>query len=114
MKISKIKQLIDNGNEILFYKSRQWLALREEVLREHFYECQYCAEKGRYTRATMVHHVNELKSRPDLALSKYYTDKNGKRQKQLVPLCFACHEKQHDRFAEYRKTDEKFTNEERW
>lgn len=111
-----IRRLLAEGNEWKFYKSREWLALRDEVLREGHYECARCLEHGRYTRAVMVHHVNEVRKRPDMALTKTYVDDEGQERKNLVPLCFACHEKEHDRFDAFRaeKAKERFSNEERW
>lgn len=111
-----IRDLIADDNIVKFYKSREWRELREEVLREHHYECQHCLERGKYTPATMVHHVMEVRKRPDLALSKTYVDGKGDERKQLVPLCIACHELEHDKFGDYNKEHGrvKFTNTERW
>ena len=110
---SYIKELIDEDKLLLFYKSKEWNELREEVLQEHFYECQECLRLGRYTRADCVHHVNEVRKRPDLALSKYYTDIKGKKHKQLIPLCNKCHNIVHDKLGNWQRKD-KFTNKERW
>lgn len=111
-----IRQLIAEDKLYRFYKSREWLQLRDEVLRDNHYECQHCLRRGKYTRAVMVHHVNEVRKRPDMALSKTYIDIEGREQKNLVPLCFACHETEHDRFEKIRSDQgkEKFTNKERW
>lgn len=108
-----IKQLIKSDTLIKFYKSDDWKELREEVLEEFNYECAMCLEKGNYTRATCVHHVNEVRHKPALALSKYYIDKKGIRQRQLIPLCNTCHNIVHDKLGEWQRKD-KFTNEERW
>lgn len=111
-----IRQLIADNKLYVFYKSREWIELRNEVLREHHYECAHCLQQGRYTRAYMVHHVNEVRKRPDMALTKTYVDSEGQEHKNLVPLCFACHEAEHDRFELKRTAQGKegFTNEERW
>ena len=109
-----IRELIKDNNIIKFYKTDDWLELNEEVKYEHHYECVECLKKGKYTRAECVHHVNKVKDRPDLALSKYYTDIHGNKQKNLVPLCNKCHNKEHpEKFAKFKKKD-KFTNEEKW
>lgn len=110
---SYIKELIQMDNLILFYKSKEWLELRAEVLHDLHYECQECLKRGRYTRADCVHHVNEVKKRPDLALSKYYIDEEGNKQRQLIPLCNTCHNIVHDKLGEWQRKD-KFVNEERW
>lgn len=110
---SWIRQLIADEKIILFYKSNDWIELKDEVMEENHYECQECLKRGRYTRADCVHHVNEVRVRPDLALSKYYTDAEGNTHKQLVPLCNTCHNIVHDKLGNWQRKD-KFTNEERW
>ena len=66
-----------------------------EVLALDHYECQYCKAKGRYRRAKVVHHVNHLRDRPDLALSIWFRDAKGIRRRQLISTCWDCHEEQH-------------------
>ena len=56
------------------------------------YECQHCKAKGKYTRATICHHVNYLKLHPELALEKYYVDDDGNVKRQLISTCKNCHE----------------------
>lgn len=111
-----IRELIAQDKLYKFYKSKEWVSLKNEVLRENHYECQHCLQHGKYTRAVMVHHVNEVRKRPDMALTKTYIDDTGKEKKNLVPLCFACHEAEHNRFEKIRAEQgkEKFTNKERW
>lgn len=111
-----IRGLIDEDKLVKFYKSQGWRLLREDVLREHHYECQECLKKGKYTQATIVHHVQEVRKRPDLAMSKTYVDGKGNVHKQLVPLCHLCHEEIHDKLGGYVKehTKPKFSNTERW
>ena len=108
-----IRQLITDNRLIVFYKSKEWIELRDEVMHDNHYECQECLKRGRYTRADCVHHVNEVRQRPDLALSKYYTDHEGNKQKNLIPLCNRCHNEVHDKLGNWQRKD-KFTNEERW
>lgn len=108
-----IRNLIADNRIIDFYKSYEWQQLRKEVLEENYYECQECLKRGRYTKADCVHHVHEVRHVPALALSKIYIDKDGKEQKQLVPLCNTCHNIIHDKLGEWQKKD-KFTNKERW
>lgn len=110
-----IWQLIRDGQIVKFYKSDDWTELRLDVLTEQHYECQRCLEHGAYTRAEMVHHVNEVRKVPRLALSKFYIDKDGKKQKNLLALCNKCHEIIHDRAnTSPHKAAKRFTNEERW
>jgi 5-methylcytosine-specific restriction endonuclease McrA len=108
-----IRQLIADNRLIVFYKSKEWIELRDEVMHDNHYECQECLKRGRYTRADCVHHVNEVRHRPDLALNKYYTDKEGNKQKNLLPLCNRCHNQIHDKLGYWQRKD-KFTNEEKW
>ena len=96
-----------------FYAWGRWLAVRKEVLQADRYECQNCKAKyRRYRQADTVHHVNHLKTRPDLALEMYYTDPaTHKKRRNLISLCHDCHEEVHG----YRKKKvEKPLTEERW
>lgn len=108
-----IKRLIAADKIEKFYFTEDWKELREDVLDFFHYECQECLKKGNYSRADCVHHVNEVKNRPDLALSRYYVDAKGVRQYNLVPLCNQCHNIVHDKLGEWIRQD-KFMNEEKW
>ena len=108
-----IRQLIAEGKEYKFYKCRAWLELRSRILEKFHYECQECLKRGKYTRAKFVHHINEVKHRPDLALSEYYTDsKTGEKKRNLIPLCQDCHDKAHARFCGGEHKPQ--LNKERW
>lgn len=107
-----IRELFRIGKIVLFYKCDEWRELRAEVLEEAHNECQYCVKKGIYTKAVHVHHVNEVRKRPDLALSKYYRDEHGKMKRNLVALCHNCHDIEHDRFKGQEPAPQ--LNEERW
>ena len=108
-----IKRLIAADKIERFYFTEDWKELREDVLDFFHYECQECLKKGNYSRADCVHHVNEVKIRPDLALSRYYVDAKGVRQYNLVPLCNQCHNIVHDKLGEWQRKD-KFVNTELW
>lgn len=108
-----IRQLIANNRLEQFYFTDDWKELRQEVLESFYCECQECLKKGRYTRADCVHHVNEVRKRPDLALSRYYMDAHGQQQCNLLPLCNTCHNLVHDKLGNWQKQG-KFTNTERW
>ena len=108
-----IRQLINADKVEQFYFTGDWKELRQEVLDDLHYECQECLKKGEYTRADCVHHVNEVRHRPDLALSKFFVDKHGRQQRQLLPLCNTCHNVIHDKLGNWQRKD-KYTNEERW
>ena len=113
---AEIITLISAGQIQKFYTSRQWRALSHEVISEGKNECLYCKQNGRYSRAVLTHHLNELKLRPDLAYSKTFIDSDGKIKQNLIPLCNDCHEKTHKRgaYTEIKNDPKKFWQEERW
>ena len=94
-----------------FYTSGKWKQLRAKVLMMDRYECQICKARGRYTKATTVHHVNYVKQHPELALEIWY-EWQGERKRNLISLCRDCHEEIHG----YRKKvqDKALLTEERW
>ena len=96
-----------------FYTSRPWRKKAAAVKKKFKYECQNCKARGRYSRATMVHHVMTARDYPALRLEEYYTDDKGERHVQLLPLCDACHELEHpDRLKQYRTKE--VVSAERW
>lgn len=82
-----------DGDAHEFYVSPQWRAKRREVLRDQHGECWACKRKSPPVLTTAkdatltVHHLLELRQRPDLALSAFTPD--GK--PNLVVLCESCH-----------------------
>ena len=99
-----------------FYHSREWKRVSREVLAEQHYECQICKERHKltllnHTRAN-IHHINEVKDRPDLRLSKFYIDANGVKRRNLIAVCDVCHNELHNRF-QLRSAKKQF-NEEKW
>ena len=112
-----IRQLIDQQAIYKFYKSEEWIRLRDEVMRDSHNECQHCLQNGIYRRAEMVHHVNEVRKRPDLALTREFVDViTGEKITNLIALCNPCHERVHDRCGNFREQNgnARFRNEERW
>lgn len=110
-----LKELIASGNVHSFYVSAKWHKKRDEILRKDRYECQLCKNRGRYRRAVLVHHVKHVKNRPDLAISDYYTDDNGKSHRQLISVCRECHETVcHPERMKKDSASSRFTTEERW
>lgn len=93
--IKYVKRCISENNRHKFYIWTPWVNLRRQVLWLDHNECQRCKERGRYTLATMVHHVNHVEDRPDLALEIYCYDKAGIRHRNLISLCHDCHLLEH-------------------
>lgn len=121
-----VRGLIKKDELWKFYKGKAWLKLKAEVLEDNHYECRICKEKGRITRyetgkdgerrlLSTVHHVNEVRSNPELALSRYYLDRWGLQRENLIPICKACHNAVHNRtFTGKERKGEVFTTPERW
>lgn len=105
-----IEGLVKEGKLYKFYKSKSWVSVRERILKESHYECEWCRDKGKISKAETVHHMQYVKKHPEQALDEYYVYK-GKRYKNLVPLCHDCHDMAHERMK-WRKREE--FNEERW
>ena len=108
-----IRRLIRENKIEKFYLSEDWKEKRQKVLEFFHFECQECLKKGKYTEADCVHHINEVRHHPELALSEYYVDEKGKTQYNLVPLCNTCHNLIHEKLIKFQRKD-KFINEERW
>lgn len=107
--------LIESGDPHLFYVSSRWLRKREEILRMDRYECQLCKQRGRYRKAELVHHVNHVKDRPDLALSDEFVGADGVRRRQLISVCRECHETVcHPERMKKSSRKSRFTTPERW
>lgn len=85
------------------------MSLSKEVLKEQNNECQICKAKGKYKRATIVHHVKYVRHFKKLALSKYYIDNKSKEQVNLQAVCYSCHNNIHK-----SKFKDSFCNKERW
>lgn len=122
-----INELIEQGCLWRFYKSKEWINLRNQILKENHYECAICKSKGIITRydidkdgnkklISTVHHVQYVRNHPELALSRTYTYK-GKTYINLIPICKACHNRIHKRFNKTTAKAKKpkgFSNEEQW
>lgn len=89
-----IDGLIDQDALWKFYKSKEFVKLKNNILKKQHYECQICREQGIITRADTVHHVQYVRSHPELALSEFFYA-NGKRCRNLIAVCKSCHNKLH-------------------
>lgn len=84
-----------------FYHTTKWKHKRKEILKRDHNACRLCKQKGKYTRATTVHHIKHLKDVPELALE----DSN------LISLCNVCHEFMH---PEKHRKKNAYENTEKW
>ena len=109
----RLLEAIEAGNVKKFYKSGIWKKKREQILKRDNYECQRCKENGEFSnRKLQVHHKQELRDRPDLAL------KNS----NLITLCGRCHSEIHGKMSKMQKYNkeknetkkEKLNIPERW
>jgi 5-methylcytosine-specific restriction endonuclease McrA len=82
-----IGMLIRTGDTRRFYASPSWRKLRREALERDRHACIHCKDKGKYTKASTVHHIQEIKTAPHLALTL----------SNLTSLCQPCHEAIHPR-----------------
>lgn len=116
-----IRSLIQKDELWRFYKSKEWIALKNKILKENHYECAECRKHGVITRyddggrlLSTVHHVCHVRDHPELALSEWYKDySTGKLERNLIPVCKACHNKLHPEKIK-RVNQDKFVNDERW
>lgn len=120
-----IEKLIEDGTLWKFYKSKEWIKVKTEVLEENHYECAECRKQGKITRydidengnkklISTVHHVQYVRKHPALALSKTYIF-DGKEYQNLIPVCKACHNRLHpEKKRHTKKNQQRFMNEERW
>lgn len=108
-----IQKLISQDKLYKFYKLKEWRKLSDAIMKENNYECQKCKARGIHTTARSVHHVQWVRKHPRLALSRTYM-LEGKEYKNLIPLCEACHNAEHDKKTYAKKKSTGFTNIERW
>lgn len=112
---SWIRELYAADKIYVFYNSPEWKALRHEVLEDHGFECEACADHGIYVRADTVHHEYHVHSHPGMALTRYVELPDGTRREVLHPLCNSCHNAAHGRFDGPRhKPKGKPVTKERW
>lgn len=119
-----INNLILKNELWRFYKTREWIELRDKVLEENHNECAVCKsygvikrydvdEKGVKHLIKTVHHVQYVRKHPALALSRYYYYK-GEKKENLIVVCKACHNRLHPEKRFKSNGKKKFVNEERW
>ena len=125
MTTDEIRDLIQTNELWRFYKSREWIRLKTQILKANHYECAECRRHGIITRydtdseghvrlLSTVHHVCHVRDHPELALSRYYKDyETGEMKPNLIPVCKPCHALLHPEKL-HRENKGRYTNEERW
>jgi 5-methylcytosine-specific restriction endonuclease McrA len=121
-----INELIAQDALWKFYKSLEWIQLKQKILEENNYECAECKRQGILTRydvdkdgrrklISTVHHVQFVRRHPELALSRTYVF-NGKTYVNLIPVCKKCHNKLHPekRVGNGGTNVIHYSNDERW
>lgn len=78
-------QYVRDDKVTAFYHSREWLAVRSQVLGRDHGLCQHCLKEGKITIAETVHHIVEIKLNWALRLVL----------SNLISLCLGCHNKVH-------------------
>lgn len=104
MDTKTIIDILSSGKLDRFYKSKDWMKVREDVLIRDNNECQMCKAQGRVSLAQCVHHKKHLKDYPMLAL-----DINN-----LQSLCNACHNSIHPEKQFKQRIKPRINIEERW
>lgn len=87
---------------VKFYQSKEWRTLRLKAIKRDHNECVVCRREGKYHVCQNVHHIHEVKERPDLAL-----DLNN-----IECICIVHHNMIHERYQpkEFCKEKNKFNN----
>ncbi|EJV41797.1 HNH endonuclease [Bacillus toyonensis] len=103
--VLQIQRLYEQDNIIKFYKHGYWKNhIRLKALERDNNECQACKRKGKQSQGRNVHHLLELRDRPDLA----YVLSN------LETLCIRCHNAEHYKEKNIVKKNCTIVDEERW
>lgn len=111
-RLAQLTRMISEGREAGFYDWPEWDRVRGDALRLDRWECARCREVyRRYRRAALVHHVQHLKQRPDLALSLHDPDTG---ERQLVSVCRPCHEELHPERQWQKVVRRECVTAERW
>lgn len=114
-RLRQLQALLASGREAAFYDWPEWDRTRAQVLALDHWECVMCRQRGRFSPAVLVHHVQHLRDRPELALSIWADGPDGLRgQRQLVSLCKRCHEEQHPEALSSRGAARQPVTVERW
>ncbi|WP_338029133.1 HNH endonuclease signature motif containing protein [Fructobacillus americanaquae] len=73
----------NKSNQYAFYRTRQWVHLRQQALERDHYVCQYCKLSGVVTPAKIVDHLVPVEADQRLAI----------KLDNLAVVCPSCHTK---------------------
>ena len=76
-----------------FYKSKEWIELRNYKFAESDGYCEKCYKEGKKIQGIEVHHIIPIEKDWSKRLDYY----------NLILLCRDCHNEQHDRVSELQK-----------
>ena len=100
--LDQIQKMISDNDLSPFYNDRYWRNLTMEIIKNNHNECTLCKQRGKYTQAQMVHHIEPLKQSPELAYNR----------DNLMPLCNDCHDRVHKRGSYCERRG--YRNTEKW
>ncbi len=108
-RLQELIAIINTGNRLAFYSTKEWKHTRNEVRNRDNNECQACKRQGKvFTNKSEpdkrkrldVDHIKELEDYPELCLT----------MDNLETLCLRCHNVKHNRYV---KKENKW-NDEQW
>lgn len=71
-----------------FYTSKPWSVTRNKIAERDHYLCKLCLSNKRFKPMQLVHHIQEYKDHPHLALV----------ESNLISLCARCHHHVHKEY----------------
>lgn len=114
MKLTEeVKRQVAQGDTDVLYKTGEWQELRQRILLRDHHECQRCnghndlgkpIKRIRLRIANTVHHIQEVRDRPDLMME----------ESNLISLCHECHDIVHGRELKPRFMAKPRLTKERW
>ena len=93
--VAWVRALVVQGRMYWFYVSSAWKRVRLDVLDDYKGECQPCKSRGKYSRATVVHHWFHLDEYPQYALERVVVIDEVEHI-NLDAFCRDCHEEEHE------------------
>ena len=85
----------DKGTYRHWYQLTRWRKLRGEVMRDYRWMCGVCAQKGIWTAATEVDHINPV-SKMKLDVNRAADKELFFQKSNLQAICRSCHKSKSD------------------